>query len=62
MLYNIFKLARRQTHKVQQTVSDEGRDDCDNWRRDPMSHPDIRRMSARERDDLPVDPRQIANE
>jgi hypothetical protein len=27
------------------------------WRRDPLSHPDIQAMSERERSDLPFDPR-----
>jgi len=29
------------------------------WRRDPLAHPDIRRMSAREIADLPIDPSLI---
>lgn len=30
---------------------------CACWARDPLSHPDIARMSERERGDLPFDPR-----
>ncbi|MBO6603238.1 hypothetical protein [Rhodophyticola porphyridii] len=30
------------------------------WRRDPLSHPDIARMSKRELADLPFDPTRIA--
>lgn len=32
----------------------------DQWRRDPLSHPDIAAMDERARGDLPFDPRRIA--
>lgn len=32
------------------------------WRRDPLSHPDIRRMSERERADLQFDPNRVTPE
>lgn len=31
----------------------------DGWRRDPLSHPDIRKMNKREIADLPIDPNLI---
>jgi hypothetical protein len=30
------------------------------WRRDPLCHPDIRKMSERELSDLPFDPALVA--
>ena len=32
---------------------------CARWCRDPLSHPDIARMSARELADLPFDPARL---
>jgi hypothetical protein len=29
------------------------------WKRDPLSHPDIRRMPERDRADLPFDPHRL---
>lgn len=44
-------------------VSKKGlRDDDVNWRRDPLSHPDLRAMSQRELADLPFSPEQFLPE
>ena len=32
------------------------------WSRDPLSHPDLERMSQTELADLPFDPRQVCDE
>ena len=48
---------------VFETLAGAPKDACpgaDDWRRDPLSHPDLRRMSLRELADLPFDPRDIA--
>lgn len=34
----------------------------DDWRRDPLSHPDLQVMSERELADLPFDPGAIVSE
>ena len=31
----------------------------ESWWRDPLSHPDVSRMSQRQLGDLPIDPRRI---
>lgn len=38
---------------------DEGPEEADRWRRDPLSHPDIVAMSERELADLPFEPRSV---
>ena len=35
---------------------------CARWWRDPLSHPQIARMSERERADLPFDPRRVTDD
>ncbi|WP_149757734.1 hypothetical protein [Roseivivax sediminis] len=48
---------------VFETLAGTPKDMCpgpDDWRRDPLSHPDLRGMSLRELADLPFDPRDIA--
>ncbi len=37
-------------------------DQMSDWCRDPLSHPDIRRMSERERADLQFNPRYFKSE
>ena len=37
-------------------------DQMADWRRDPLAHPDIRRMSERERADLQFNPRCVKYE
>lgn len=42
-----------------QHVVDRNEPDEVRWRRDPLSHPDLRRMSQRELADLPFDPHAV---
>ncbi|MEP3947250.1 hypothetical protein [Ascidiaceihabitans sp.] len=56
MLYikstNLLKIIGRLIRVIQVHVDHHE----DRWRRDPLSHPDIRKMNKREIADLPIDP------
>jgi hypothetical protein len=36
-----------------------GTDDCDRWQSDPLSHPDLRRMTPHQLADLPFNPWRV---
>lgn len=50
-------LAQLRTHRP--TSAEADWTPCEIWRRDPLSHPELHRMSQRQLADLPMDPRRV---
>jgi|GEM_PF-3032841 len=62
-VYSIVMLNQAQTliRRLRRPKSRTPDADPHRWRRDPLSHPDLQRMSLQELADLPFDPTRIGD-